>query len=126
MKPVLNVIFILFVYYYYIYYIIYSILLIKNIKNIKTSKFRKTPVVGITSLGFDHTAVLGDKLEDIAWQKSGIMKPNSIAIVSNNQPKETHQMLIERSMENQVHKKFYSVNKYLTSLIMYYLYVIIC
>lgn len=46
--------------------------------------------------------MLGNTLQSIAWQKSGIMKPNSIGIISNNQPKETLQTLIERSVEKQV------------------------
>jgi folylpolyglutamate synthase/dihydropteroate synthase len=33
------------------------------------------PVVcGITSLGYDHVAILGDTIEKIAWQKAGIIK----------------------------------------------------
>ena len=34
---------------------------------------------GITSLGIDHTAVLGSTIEEIAWHKAGIMKPNAPA-----------------------------------------------
>ncbi|XP_025425905.1 putative folylpolyglutamate synthase isoform X2 [Sipha flava] len=66
-----------------------------------TNVLRKTSIVGITSIGFDHTTVLGDTLEEIAWQKSGIMKPNSVTIVSNHQPKEIFKTLIERSVEKQ-------------------------
>lgn len=75
-------------------------------RNNNINKYRKTSIVGITSIGFDHTTVLGDTLEEIAWQKSGIMKPNSVTIVSNNQPKEIFKTLIERSVEKQVHKIF--------------------
>lgn len=32
---------------------------------------------GITSLGIDHTAILGNTIEEIAWHKAGIMKPNA-------------------------------------------------
>uniref|UniRef100_A0A8D8TKL0 tetrahydrofolate synthase n=1 Tax=Cacopsylla melanoneura TaxID=428564 RepID=A0A8D8TKL0_9HEMI len=41
-----------------------------------------TAVVGITSLGYDHTQVLGNTIEQIAVQKAGIMKPDCIAITS--------------------------------------------
>ncbi|XP_044728349.1 folylpolyglutamate synthase, mitochondrial-like isoform X2 [Chrysoperla carnea] len=41
-----------------------------------TNILRKVPVVGITSLGMDHTSLLGNTIEEIAWQKSGIMKPD--------------------------------------------------
>lgn len=70
------------------------------------NNYRKTSVVGISSLGFDHTTVLGNTLQQIAWQKSGIMKPNSVTIVANNQPIETHQILIERSIEKQVSRLY--------------------
>jgi len=31
-------------------------------------------VCGITSLGIDHTSLLGNTIEEISWQKAGIMK----------------------------------------------------
>lgn len=34
----------------------------------------KPVVTGITSLGLDHTAVLGNTIEEIAWNKAGIYK----------------------------------------------------
>ena len=37
----------------------------------------KHPVVcGVTSLGLDHTSILGTTLEKIAWHKAGIFKVN--------------------------------------------------
>jgi folylpolyglutamate synthase len=39
-----------------------------------TNIVRKPVVCGISSLGFDHTAILGDTIEEIAWQKAGILK----------------------------------------------------
>jgi folylpolyglutamate synthase len=39
-----------------------------------TNVFEKPVVTGITSLGFDHMALLGDTLASIAWHKAGIMK----------------------------------------------------
>lgn len=35
---------------------------------------RKPVVCGISSLGIDHTSLLGDTVEAIAWQKGGIFK----------------------------------------------------
>ncbi|XP_050441458.1 putative folylpolyglutamate synthase isoform X2 [Adelges cooleyi] len=64
-----------------------------------TNILKKVPIVGISSLGFDHTAVLGNTLEEIAWQKSGIMKPNSVTIISHDQPPETYNTLKKRSLE---------------------------
>ena len=31
-------------------------------------------VCGVSSLGIDHTSLLGDTMEKIAWQKGGIFK----------------------------------------------------
>uniref|UniRef100_A0A8D8D8Z5 Folylpolyglutamate synthase n=1 Tax=Culex pipiens TaxID=7175 RepID=A0A8D8D8Z5_CULPI len=42
-----------------------------------TNAVRRTSTVGITSLGLEHTKLLGDTLEEIAWQKSGIVKEGS-------------------------------------------------
>ncbi|XP_050074419.1 folylpolyglutamate synthase, mitochondrial-like [Anopheles maculipalpis] len=42
-----------------------------------TNVLRKTSTVGITSLGLEHTNLLGNTLEEIAWQKAGIIKPGS-------------------------------------------------
>lgn len=36
--------------------------------------FRKPVVCGVSSLGIDHTSLLGDTVEKIAWQKGGIFK----------------------------------------------------
>ena len=36
----------------------------------------------ITTIGLDHTAVLGNTIEEIAAQKSGIIKPDSAAVAS--------------------------------------------
>lgn len=35
---------------------------------------RNTKTVGITSLALEHTNILGNTLEEIAWQKAGIIK----------------------------------------------------
>ncbi|XP_046547713.1 LOW QUALITY PROTEIN: folylpolyglutamate synthase, mitochondrial-like [Haliotis rubra] len=40
-----------------------------------STNFLQSPVVcGVTSLGLDHTSVLGDTIDKIAWQKAGIFK----------------------------------------------------
>ena len=44
-------------------------------------------VVGITSLGIDHTNVLGSTIEEIAWHKAGIMKPSVPAFTVPQVPK---------------------------------------
>ncbi|XP_046521116.1 folylpolyglutamate synthase, mitochondrial isoform X3 [Equus quagga] len=39
-----------------------------------TNIIRKPVVCGVSSLGLDHTSLLGDTVEKIAWQKGGIFK----------------------------------------------------
>ena len=39
----------------------------------------RNPVVcGVSSLGIDHTSILGDTLDKIAWHKAGIFKVREI------------------------------------------------
>jgi len=40
----------------------------------------------ITKIGLDHTAILGDKVEDIAFEKCGILR-DCVTITTHNQPK---------------------------------------
>ncbi|OAD61816.1 Folylpolyglutamate synthase, mitochondrial, partial [Eufriesea mexicana] len=51
-----------------------------------TNIIRNPVCVGITSLGLEHTSLLGNSLEDIAYQKSGIFKSNSIAFSVSQLP----------------------------------------
>ncbi|WP_299985825.1 folylpolyglutamate synthase/dihydrofolate synthase family protein [uncultured Pontibacter sp.] len=44
----------------------------------------------ITNIGFDHQALLGDSLAEIAGEKSGIIKPHIPAVVSTKQSEITH------------------------------------
>lgn len=50
-----------------------------------TNIIEKPTVTGISSLGIDHTFMLGDTIESIAWNKTGIFKPGVPAIVSTQQ-----------------------------------------
>lgn len=40
----------------------------------------------ITRIGLDHTALLGDTIESIAYEKSCIIKPGTKAVISENSP----------------------------------------
>lgn len=53
----------------------------------------------VTSLGLDHTAMLGDTVEKIAWHKAGIFKEGRTAIVSKDELEEVRQVLRERADE---------------------------
>ena len=49
-----------------------------------------TPKVSlITNIGYDHTDLLGDTLEQIAYEKAGIIKPGVPVVVSQRQPETT-------------------------------------
>ncbi|MCP9263034.1 Folylpoly-gamma-glutamate synthetase [Dirofilaria immitis] len=57
----------------------------------------QNPVVcGVTTLDYDHTAMLGSTIESIAWHKAGIFKSGGMAIVSE-QPKAAMQVLRKRA-----------------------------
>ena len=55
-------------------------------------------VTGITSLGIDHTAMLGDTIEQIAWHKAGVFKPGVPAYTAP-QPDAAIKVLQQRSKE---------------------------
>lgn len=70
--------------------------------------FRNTKTVGITSLGLEHTALLGNTLTDIAWQKSGIIKENS-DVFTVRQPDECMTTIRKRCAERNVSNR--KINK---------------
>lgn len=58
------------------------------------------PLVSIiTSIGYDHMAILGNTLEEIAIQKAGIIKPNSNTIMIEQ--KDSVQTIIEETCTKQ-------------------------
>lgn len=63
--------------------------------------YRNTVVAGITPLDFDHTSLLGNTLEAIAWNKSGIMKAGCISFTVK-QPEDVLNVFRERSKEKKV------------------------
>ncbi|ALC48577.1 CG2543, partial [Drosophila busckii] len=54
--------------------------------------------VGITSLALEHTQLLGNTLEQIAWQKAGIIKPDSNVFTHVTQP-ECLEIIYKRAAE---------------------------
>ena len=58
-------------------------------------------VVGISSLGIDHVAMLGHTIEEIAWHKAGIIKSGTQAFTVPQPPK-AMQVLQERASESGV------------------------
>ncbi|XP_076161578.1 folylpolyglutamate synthase 1 isoform X1 [Ptiloglossa arizonensis] len=55
-----------------------------------TNVVRNPVCVGITSLALEHTSLLGNTIEDIAFQKSGIFKPNTLAFSVPQVPQAMH------------------------------------
>jgi len=51
-----------------------------------TNIFEASAITGITTLGIDRVAVLGDTIEQIAWYKSGIFKANCPAFTVEQVP----------------------------------------
>ncbi|TRM67656.1 Mur ligase [Schizophyllum amplum] len=58
----------------------------------------KPVVTGVTALGIDHVAVLGNTLRDIAWQKGGIYK-EGVPALTVNQPPDGMEVLEQRAQE---------------------------
>jgi folylpolyglutamate synthase len=58
----------------------------------------KPSATGVTSLGIDHTAMLGDTIESIAWHKAGVFKEGVPAFTAP-QPQSALKVLHERAQE---------------------------
>uniref|UniRef100_A0A674NMM1 Folylpolyglutamate synthase n=1 Tax=Takifugu rubripes TaxID=31033 RepID=A0A674NMM1_TAKRU len=63
-----------------------------------TNIIRRPWVCGISSLGIDHTQILGDTIEKIAWQKGGIFKPG-VPAFTVKQPEDAMVVLRDRARE---------------------------
>ncbi|KAK1412983.1 hypothetical protein QVD17_34646 [Tagetes erecta] len=70
-------------------------------KNDSTNVIQDPVVCGITSLGFDHTEILGDTLGKIASHKAGIFKPKVPAFTVPQLP-EAMAVLKQRALELEV------------------------
>lgn len=68
--------------------------------------FRNTKTVGITSLGLEHTSILGNTLTDIAWQKAGIIKQNS-DVFTVPQPDECMETIRNRCADRNVRSSWF-------------------
>ena len=55
--------------------------------------------VGITTLDYDHTKILGETIEEIAWHKAGIMKEGTVAFVNPYQP-EVNTLITDFNFKN--------------------------
>ena len=55
-------------------------------------------VAVVTPISLDHTQLLGDTVEDIAWEKAGIIKAGAVAVLGQ-QPVEAAEVLLRRALE---------------------------
>ncbi|TPX45785.1 tetrahydrofolate synthase [Synchytrium endobioticum] len=62
-----------------------------------TNVIHRPVVCGISSLGFDHMAVLGKTLSEIAWHKAGIMKAG-VPCYSSPQREDAMKMIQEQAL----------------------------
>ncbi|KAK7339851.1 hypothetical protein VNO77_20537 [Canavalia gladiata] len=67
-------------------------------KEDSTNVIKEPTVCGITSLGMDHTEILGDTLGQIAGHKAGILKPK-VPAFTVPQPPEAMDVILERAKE---------------------------
>lgn len=61
-----------------------------------TNILKNTEIVGITALQLEHTQLLGDTIEEIAWQKAGIIKENSYVYYMNQSANGAVRVIEER------------------------------
>jgi dihydrofolate synthase/folylpolyglutamate synthase len=65
-------------------------------------------VAVVTPISLDHTDLLGDTTEDIAYEKAGIIKPGGF-LISAAQPVDAAQVLLEKAKEVQAPFRFEGV-----------------
>ncbi|QOR36383.1 bifunctional folylpolyglutamate synthase/dihydrofolate synthase [Clostridium sp. 'deep sea'] len=65
-------------------------------------------VAVITTIGFDHQAILGDTLAKIAYEKAGIIKKNSIVITG---VKDNESLAVITKRVNEEEATLYAINK---------------
>ncbi|KAK6387498.1 Folylpolyglutamate synthetase [Exophiala oligosperma] len=80
-----------------------------------TNVVEKPVVTGITTLGIDHVAVLGDTLAKISWHKAGIFK-KGVPAFSVSQAQEAVDVLEERAAEIGVNLHFIDVDPFISKV----------
>jgi dihydrofolate synthase / folylpolyglutamate synthase len=64
-----------------------------------TNIIEKSACCVVTSIGYDHMALLGDTLTDIAREKGGIFRPNAPVVLGPNLPPEARETLLALAEE---------------------------
>lgn len=76
-----------------------------------TNVIQNPIVCGCSTLDLDHCLLLGKTLEEIAWQKAGIMKPNSMFLTVKSNEEKIFKIFEKRSQEKRVFFIFYLYQK---------------
>ena len=79
-----------------------------------TNVLEAPTVVGITNLELDHTQVLGDTIEKIAWHKAGIIKPGRPAMTVDQRPTAL-EVVRSRGLERGVEVKVVPIHEAIAS-----------
>ncbi|XP_069165999.1 folylpolyglutamate synthase, mitochondrial isoform X2 [Procambarus clarkii] len=66
-----------------------------------TNVVRNPVVCAVTTLDIDHTSILGNTIESIAWHKAGIMKPGAPTFTVDQQQSSSLPVLMERAREKE-------------------------
>ena len=74
-----------------------------------TNIIKNPEVCVITSVSYDHTHILGETIEEIAFQKSGIIKENTSVVVYPQPFKQAQKIVIETAKEKNC--RVYAVNE---------------
>lgn len=64
-----------------------------------TNVIERPVACGITTLDFDHTNILGDTIERIAWSKAGIAKPGAPLFTVDHEQQEAMEVIKGRAKE---------------------------
>lgn len=64
-----------------------------------TNIIERPVVTGVTSLGLDHTSLLGHTIRDIAWHKAGIMKKDVVCFIDPNQKDDALEVINKRGRD---------------------------
>ncbi len=77
-----------------------------------------SPILSIiTTIGYDHMTILGDTLDKIAYEKAGIIKPNTPVIIGEYLP-ETKNVFVQKAT-NENAPIYFVQDEYITSNINY-------
>jgi hypothetical protein len=91
-----------------------------------TNFINEAAVSVITSISLDHQSLLGDTLEEIAWQKAGIIKQNGHVFTSEAQEPVVMEVLKQQCVEMNATLHIIPVSRYRLLCLIHLLSLIFC